>query len=82
MVIHGRDILTGRFKVDECYVGGKEEGLLARLNLEKTLVVIAVQEDGAGIGRIRIRQILDVSAESRSFASPTKKLLSRRCMTG
>jgi transposase-like protein len=33
-------------------------------NLEKTLVVIAVQEDGKGIGRIRMRQIPDASSES------------------
>jgi transposase-like protein len=64
MVRPGRDRLTGRVEVDECYVGGAEEGLPGRLNLEKTLVVVAVQEDGPGIGRIRMRQIFDASAES------------------
>jgi transposase-like protein len=64
MVRPGRERLTGRIEVDECYVGGLEEGLPGRLNLEKALVVVAAQEDGPGIGRIRMRQIIDASAES------------------
>jgi len=64
MVRPGRDLLTGRVEVDECYVGGLEEGLPGRLNLEKALVVVAAQEDGPGIGRIRMRQIPNASAES------------------
>ena len=64
MVRPGRDLLTGRIEVDEGYVGGPEEGLSGRLNLEKTLVVVAVQEDGQGIGRIRMRRVADASAES------------------
>jgi len=61
MVRPGRDMLTGRVEVDECYVGGPEDGLVGRLNLDKALVVVAAQEDGAGIGRIRLRQIADAS---------------------
>jgi transposase-like protein len=64
MVRPGRDLLTGRIEVDEGYVGGEEEGLPGRLNLKKALIVVAAQEDGAGIGRIRMRQIIDASAES------------------
>ncbi len=64
MVRPGRDLLTGRVEVDECYVGGLEEGLPGRLNLKKALIVVAAQEDGPGIGRIRMRQIRDASAES------------------
>ena len=64
MIRPGRDLLTGRVEVDESYVGGLEEGLPGRLNLEKALVVVAAQEDGPGIGRIRMRQILNASAES------------------
>lgn len=64
MVRPGRDLLTGRVEVDECYVGGPEEGLPGRLNLEKALVVVAAEEDGTRIGRIRLRQIVDASAES------------------
>src|SRR5438552_11461331 len=64
MVRPGRDLLTGRVEVDECYVGGLEEGLPGRLNLQKALVIVAAQEDGPGIGRIRMRQIIDASAAS------------------
>jgi len=64
MVRPERDLLAGRVEVDECYVGGLEEGLPGRLNLQKALVVIAAQEDGPGIGRIRMRQIMDASSES------------------
>lgn len=64
MVRPGRDLLAGRIEVDETYVGGEEEGLPGRLNLKKALVVVAAQEDGPGIGRIRMRQIIDASAES------------------
>lgn len=60
----GRDLLTGRVEVDECYVGGPEEGLPGRLNVEKALVAVAAREDGVGIGRIRLRQIVDASAAS------------------
>ena len=64
MVRPERDLLMGRVEVDECYIGGLEEGLPGRLNLDKALVVVAAQEDGPGIGRIRMRQIVDASAAS------------------
>jgi transposase-like protein len=64
MVRPGRDLITGRVEVDECYLGGPEEDLPGRLNLDKTLVVVAAQEDGPGIGRIGMRQIPDASAAS------------------
>jgi len=64
MVRPGRELLTGRVEVDECYLGGLEEGLPGRLNLEKALVVVAAQEHGPGIGRIRMRQLEDASAAS------------------
>ena len=57
-------LLTGRVEVDECYVGGLKEGLPGRLNLDKALIVVAAQEDGPGIGRIRMRHIVDASAAS------------------
>jgi hypothetical protein len=56
--------LMGRVEVDECYIGGLEEGLPGRLNLDKALVVVGAQEDGPGIGRIRMRQMVDASAAS------------------
>jgi len=45
-------------------VGGLEEGLRGRLIESKALVIVAAQEDGRGIGRIRLRLIPDASAES------------------
>lgn len=63
MVRPGRDLLSGRTEVDERYISGLEEGLPRCLNLEKTVVVVAAQEDGQGIGRIRMRQIWNASAE-------------------
>jgi transposase-like protein len=45
-------------------LGGLEEGLRGRLVEKKALIVIAAQEDGKGIGRIRLRQIPDASAEN------------------
>jgi hypothetical protein len=41
--------LTGRVEVDECYLGGLEEGLPGRLNLERALVVVAAQEVEPGL---------------------------------
>src|SRR5260370_29203167 len=72
MVRPGRDLLVGRVEVDETYLGGLEEGVLGRQREEKALIVVAAQEDGKGIGRIRLRQIHDASAERlRSFRVST-----------
>jgi len=57
MVRPGRDRLSGTVEVDETYWGGEEEGAIGRLTEEKALIVIAAQEDGKGIGRIRLRRI-------------------------
>jgi transposase-like protein len=68
MVRPGRDLLTGRVEVDETYLGGSEEGVLGRQIEEKVLIIVAAQEDGKGIGRIRLRQIPDASGENlRTF---------------
>jgi transposase-like protein len=68
MVRPGRDLLTGRVEVDETFLGGLEEGLIGRQREQKALIVVAAQEDGRGIGRIRMRQIPDASAASlRAF---------------
>jgi transposase-like protein len=64
MVRAGRDRLTGRVEVDETYVGGPEEGVPGRAAEDKALVVIAAQEDGRRIGRIRMRRIPDASSQS------------------
>ncbi len=64
MVRPGRDRLSGTIEVDETYWGGLEEGVRGRQTESKALIVVAAQEDGNGIGRIRMRRILDASAES------------------
>ena len=64
MVRPDRDQLTGRVEVDETYWGSEEEGLGGRQTGNKALIVIAAQEDGEGIGRVRMRRIPDASAES------------------
>jgi transposase-like protein len=64
MVRPDRDRLQGRIEVDETYLGGLEEGVRGRQTDAKALIVVAAQEDGPGIGRIRMHRILDASAES------------------
>jgi len=64
MVRPGRDRLSGRIEVDETFLGGHEKGVLGRKTLKKVLVVVAAQEDGPGVGRIRMRRIKDTSANS------------------
>jgi transposase-like protein len=64
MVRPARDWLAGRIEVDETYLGGLEEGMRGRHLGIKVLIVVAAQEDGRGIGRIRMRRIADASAES------------------
>jgi ribosomal protein L37AE/L43A len=64
MVRPGRDRLGGTVEVDETYVGAPEEGVIGRLTLEKTLVIVAAQADGRRIGRIRMARIPDLSKDS------------------
>jgi len=61
MVRPGRERLRGSIEVDETYVGGEEEGVVGRRTRTKALVIVAVEADGNGIGRIRLRQIPDAA---------------------
>ena len=45
-------------------MGGHEEGVSGRETETKSIVVIAAEENGRSIGRIRLRRVLDVSAAS------------------
>lgn len=64
MVRPAREPLCGRIEVDETYLGGVEEGVRGRQTFKKALVVVAAQENGKAIGRIRMRRIADASAKS------------------
>jgi transposase-like protein len=56
MVRPGRDRLHGRVEVDETFVGGEETGIAqgGRGAVSKALVAIAAEENGRGIGRVRM----------------------------
>ena len=64
MVRPGRDRLTGVVEVDEVFIGGEHSGKRGRGAAGKALVVIAAQEDGKRIGRIRLRRVADAAGES------------------
>jgi transposase-like protein len=64
MVRPDRDRLSGVVEVDETYIGGEKPGKRGRGALGKALVVIAAQEDGDHIGRIRLVHVPDVSGAS------------------
>jgi transposase-like protein len=63
MVRPGRDRLSGRVEVDEGFVGGRG-GAQGRSTATKALIVVAAEEVGDGIGRIRMRRIPNGSADS------------------
>jgi transposase-like protein len=64
MVRPGRDRLQGEVEVDETYVGGPEEGVHGRQTEGKAIVAVAAENRGRAIGRIRLRRVDDVSAQS------------------
>ncbi len=63
MVRPGRDRLKGTVEVDEAFIGGVSSGT-GRDGMGKALVAIAAEEDGAGIGRIRLARVADGSTPS------------------
>ena len=65
MVRPGRDRLAGYVEADETYWGGGKEGKRGRHLERRTLIVIAVEQVRRGeFGRIRVCQVLDVSADN------------------
>jgi len=64
MVRPGRDRLHGRVEVDETQVGGKDSEARGRRLGRKSLVVIAAEENGDGIGRIRLARIRNATRVS------------------
>jgi hypothetical protein len=67
----GRDCLNGIVEVDETYVGGSEKSKWGREIDSKAIVAVAAEENGQGIGRIRLRRVEDVSAAS--FTAPSSE---------
>jgi len=62
MVRPGRNRLAGTVEIDETYWGAVEEGVVGRLTEKKALILVAAQHDGSHkIGRIRMRQVSDLS---------------------
>jgi transposase-like protein len=64
MVRPGRDRLKGVVEVDETYWGAPEPDLIGRLIEQKTLIIVGAEEDGRGIGRVRLRRLLDLTKAS------------------
>src|SRR5215471_14240246 len=64
MVRPGRDRLKGTVEVDETFIGGVAVGAAGRDRIGKEMVVVAAEEDGAGIGRIRLGRVSDGSSDS------------------
>ena len=65
MVRPGRERLAGHVEVDEGYVGGVESGVGGRKTETKAIVAIAVEiKNPKGFGRIRLKHVPDVTAES------------------
>jgi len=62
MIRPGRERLSGRVEVDEAYWGASESTVRGRETEKKALIVIAAEENGQGIGRIRMRRIAKASA--------------------
>jgi transposase-like protein len=61
MVRPGRDRLSGTVEVDETYWGGEEQGVVGRQIRDKSLILVAAQQDGRGLGRIRLKQVPDLT---------------------
>jgi len=64
MVRPGRERLRGTVEVDETYWGGREQGAVGRQTEKKAVIIVAAEEDGKGIGRIRLRQITELTTDS------------------
>jgi transposase-like protein len=61
MVRPGRERLTGIVEVDETFIGGPEPGRRGRGALGKTMVEVAVEQEGRALGRCRMQVIPDIS---------------------
>ena len=63
MVRPGRDLLSGVVEVDETFLGGRDSDIDGR-ETDRSLIAIASEVRGRGIGRIRLARLDDASAAS------------------
>ena len=68
MVRPGREKLGGSVEVDETFLGGEKPGKRGRGAEGKTLVLIAAEQKGENIGRIRLAHINDASSKTINAA--------------
>ena len=66
--------MSGEVEVDETYIGGAHSGKRGRGAIGKSIVFIAAERDGRGIGRIRLKCISDVT--SLTLKSTIQELIS------
>ena len=64
MVCLGLDRLRGRVEVNETDWGGREKGTIGHRTEQKALILVGAEEDGDGIGRIRMHRISDLTKPS------------------
>ena len=64
MVRPDRDQLIGPVQVDEIYIGGPRPGKRGRGAVNKTLVVISVEDKGKRAGRIQLHKVKDASGDN------------------
>jgi len=64
MVRPGRDRLAGEVEVDETFVGGPEAETSGRERHIRSMVAVAAEVRGRGIGRIRMATVADASGPS------------------
>ncbi len=64
MVLPDRDLLSGEVEVDESYLGGEEPGVRGRRTINRAIILIAAENKGGKIGRIRLRRTLDLTSKS------------------
>lgn len=68
MVRPGRQRLEGVVEVDDTSWGAHEAGMIGRKTEKKTWIVVAAEEDGRRIGRIRMRHVPDLTRKTvRTF---------------